>query len=67
MAGGVFLIGLQIPDPVFFPHTDGSSFSFCLFFFFTSMLVKRYIQRLKYAFDKDEELIYGHTFIIAHS
>lgn len=31
------------------------------------MLVKRYIQRLKYAFDKDEELIYGHTFIIAHS
>lgn len=56
----------QASDPVFFPHTDGSSFSFCLFFF-TSMLVKRYIQRLKYAFDKDEELIYGHTFIIAHS
>lgn len=58
----------QIPDPVFFPHTHRSSFSFLtLFFFFTSILVKRYIQRLKYAFDKNEELIYGRTFIIAHS
>lgn len=40
---------------------------FLFLFFFTSMLVKWYIQRLKYAFDKDEELIYGHTFITSHS
>lgn len=54
----------QIPDPVVFPHTDGTSF---FIFFFTSILVKWYIQRLKHAFDRDEELIYGRTFITTPS
>lgn len=31
------------------------------------MLVKRYIQQLTDLFDGDEELIYGHTFIITHN
>lgn len=36
-------------------------------FFFTSILVKWYIEWLKHAFDRDEELIYGRTFITTHS
>lgn len=43
------------------------NFLLYLFFFFTSILVKWYIQRLKHAFDRDEELIYGRTFITTHS
>lgn len=35
--------------------------------FFTSILVKWYIQWLKHAFDRDEELIYGRTFITTPS
>lgn len=42
-------------------------FLFFFFFFLTSMLVKRYIQQLTDLFDGDEELIYGHTFIITHN
>lgn len=65
--GAYFSSGLRSQILSFF-HTQMEVPSLSVFFFyFTSMLVKRYIQRLKYAFDKDEELIYGHTFIIAHS
>lgn len=37
------------------------------FFFLTSMLVKQYIQQLTDLFDGNEELIYGHAFIITHN
>lgn len=49
------LLSTAVPFPSFF------------FFFVTRMLVKRYIQQLTDLFDGDEELIYGHTFIITHN
>lgn len=68
MAEGVFLITPQTLDPVFFPQQFLFLLSFFFFLFFlTSMLVKRYIQQLTDLFDGDEELIYGHTFIITHN
>jgi len=39
---------------------------FDFFFSFSSMLVKRYIQLWKYAFDRDEKLIYGFSSSLTH-